>query len=448
MISNIRMPRGIFIVPLIASLASADTVTLDGGSSQLSGTVISIQDNKLVNLATELSPKPLLLKTENVDRIDFNPRRTEPDTLTSLIGLTNGDIIPATIESFENEQLAIISPDAGSLIIPRDTVLSIQTAINQRKVLYEGPIGPDEWSPLDASRKNWTFEDRAMLANGPASAFKDMKLPRQFILRFTLVWQNNRPPNFKIYFADPATNHNDPDNRYYLQFSSAGLEIKREAATGKRYNTLMILNRSHSIYTDNRLHVELRVNRDTARIEMLLNGESEGEIADPIPMIPKGSGLALIFNHSENTTQEIRNIELLQYDDSRHRHRSENQGDLMSDSIVTRDDSRWSGTLTAIRRTDGELIYFFKSGKQEEPMKIPEQEISSVFIAGNDVAAAQATTPPYIVRLHPDGFLSLNSCNLNEESLLAEHPQIGPITLRRDRIQSIERVKSPAPVEP
>jgi hypothetical protein len=448
MISNTRILRTILGGLLLASLTRADVVTMDGGSSVLSGTVRSIDADGNVKLATDLTPEPLLLKGESVDRIEFSQTKAPADAATSLIELANGDIMPGSVESLIGDQLAIRSPDAGGLIIHRDKLRSIQAGINPRRVLYDGPNGPGDWTSPDSNSNRLSFQDKAMLASGPTSASKDLEPTRQFILRFDLVWEQNRAPNFKVYFADPGTDHNEADDRYYLQFGPAGLEIKREAAKGKRYNTLLILNRSYATYADNRLNVELRVNRDSTRIGLLLNGESEGEIADPIPMTPKGNGLAVVFNHSENTVQEIRNIVVLEYDDTRHRHRAEDRGDGSSDKLITRDDSRWSGTLQAIRKTGNELTYVFKSRNQEEFMEIPEQDISTIFLAGNDKPATPPAASPFVLRLHPEGSLSVDSCVFNPEGVSANHPLLGRITLHPGSITAIERIKPAAPEEP
>jgi len=448
MISDIPITRPRLACLLLAGHSAADLVTLAGGSSRLTGTVHSIDGNGSVVLATELSAEPLLLKGGTVDRIEFSHRQSAADSPTTLIELANGDIIPAEIESLDNDRFAILSADAGRLVIPRHSIHSIQTGIRQRSLVYQGPNGPAEWSTQGTNRKIWTFEEKSMIANGPATASQDLELPRQFIMRFTLVWQNGKVPNFKVYFADPLSDHNEADDRYYLQFASAGLEIKREAAKGKRYNTLLILNRSHTSYTDNRLNVELRVNRDTARIELLLNGESEGEIADPIPLPPRGTGIAFVLNHRENSSQEIRNIEVLEYDDSRARHRAEDRGDGSTDSLITRDDSRWSGILGNIRKSGDELIYLFKGDKQEEFMEIPEREVSTVFIAGNSQPPAPAAVHSSVLRLAPQGSLSVSTCVFDDDVVTAEHPLLGTLTLRRGGIIAMERIHPEAPAEP
>ena len=434
-------------VCLSAGLGSADTVTLAGGSSRLSGTVRSIDRNGLVELSSDLTAEPLWLKAGTVDRVEFQSVEAARDFPASVVRLANGDLLPANIEQLDDGQLTVVSPDVGRLVIPRQAVHSVEMGIRERRVILAGTGSRGDWSFPDGGDP-WVFEDDAMVAKSSATAARKLELTRQFVMRFTLVWQGGRVPNFKIYFADPLADPSEAVDRYYLQFAGAGFEIKREASRGRRYNTLTILNRSYSSYTDNRVAVELRVNRDTGRMELLLNGESEGEIADPIPGIPTGSGIAFVCGNREGSDQEIRDIEVLESDDSRARHRTEDRGDTTHDSMITRDEQRWSGSLESIRSVADELVFFFKAKDQQELMEIPAQEVSTVLFA----AAAEPSTPeaahPLVLRLHREGSLAVTSCIFDGQGVTADHQLLGPLSLRRHSVAAIERATAQPPAKP
>jgi hypothetical protein len=380
-----------------------------------------------------------------VQRIEFSQRNPTSDANTTLIGLSNGDILPGSIESLDDNRLTVVSADAGRMEIPRTSVKSIQMGIQPRKLIYQGPNNLEEWLDGGDERKNWTFERRALIANGPADASRDLALTRQFVLRFSLVWQPGQVPNFQVYFADPLLPRTEAADRYYLQFGGAGMEIKREAAKGKRYHTIIILNRSHIQYPENRLNVEIRVNRDNARMELLLNGESEGQFADPIPSIPSGTGISLVSNTPDGSTQEIRDIVVLEDDDSRPRHLAEDRGNADSDSLISREDDRWSGKLIAARPTEDGLVFLFKTTFQDTPMEIPARDVSTVFLASSPAAKPTAENKqPFVLRLHGDGALAVTSCRFSSEGISADHPLLGPLKLRPGSISAIER----APAEP
>jgi hypothetical protein len=430
------------LVPLLGamlSVAPADDLTLSGGVARLSGSVVSINEAGVVELATELAAKPLLLRDGVVEKIVFSSRNNQSEPPGTLIELGNGDLLPATIERLDKQRLGVVSPDIGRLDIPRETIRSIQTGIRRRKVVFEGPDNLDEWTITDDARKNLTLENGVISANGPASFSSKLALPRQFILRFELIWQERQTPNFQVYFADPLLAKGEAADRYYMQFGGAGLEIKRESSRGKRYNTIVILNRTRDQFPDNRMRVEMRINRDTARMELLIDGETEGEFADPIADIPDGSGIAFVSNSSNGVLQQFRGIEVLEFDDSRARHRAEDRGDAGRDSLISREDDRWSGDLTEIRPSSKGLVFVFKTDFQDAPMEIPEADVSTVFLADAKTTKTEQASHPFVIRLPGYGSLRVASCRIGGDKITAVHPLLGPLSIRRDGITSIER---------
>jgi hypothetical protein len=443
-ISNMRLCLLALLAASASDHAAADDLKLSGGEARLSGTVRSISPEGIVELASELSPEPLLLKSESVERIDFSNKASAGEPPSTLVELSNGDLLPANIESLNAEKLVVVSPEAGRLEIPRDRVKSLQLGIQRRKVIYQGPRGLEEWSEGGGDMKNWDFENASLVSRGPAVATKTLSLSRQFIMRFTLGWQQGAAPNFQIHFADPLVAKGEPCNRYYFQLNAAGMEIKRESTTGNRYKTIAIFNRSADRFPDHRVQVTIIVNRDTARLQLMLNGENEGEFADPIPNVPDGSGIRLTCNTPNNGVQEIRDIEILEYDDTHKRHRSEERGDPENDSLISSEDDRWTGRLIAIRNTKGGMRFVFKTDFQEKPLEIPASDVSTVFLSGKSSETAEDKRLPFVLRLPGDGLLGVSSCEFTGDSATAVHPLLGQLTLRRGGILSIERSPSAA----
>lgn len=444
-----RISNTLLRAMLVSGLAqplAADDLTLAGGLSRITGSVRSIDGEGRVELVSPLSPEPLLLKAGSVEKVEFSDGGAVPEPPSALIELTNGDLLPAIIEGLDDRNLTIISPEAGRLEIPRDRLTSVQLGIRQRKVVYSGPRGLNEWAAEKSDAKNWEFKNRSLMAKGPATASLKLDLPRQFILRFTLKWEPKQVPNIQVHFADPLIAKGDPCDRYYLQFGGAGLEIKREASKGKRYNTIVQLNRTPNQYPDHQMQVEIRVNREGSRLQLFLNGEPEGEFDDPIAPVPDGSGIGLVCNGPSGSTQEIRDIEVLEYDDLRARHHSEERGDPKSDSLISRDDDRWGGHLVDIRKTPEGTVFRFKSDFQNDPLEIPEADVSTVFFASKEGVPDGAEAHPFVLRLRGEGSLRVASCRFTEETVSAVHPLLGPLELRREGVVSLERTNpTPAP---
>jgi hypothetical protein len=190
------------------------------------------------------------------------------------------------------------------------------------------------------------------------------------------------------------------------------------------------------------------VNRDTARLMLMINGETEGEFADPIPGIPADSGIRIESNASENKVQQILGIEIMEYDDSSRRHRNEERGEPANDSLISREDDRWTGRLLEIRRTENGPLFIFKTNFQQDPVEIPGKEVSTVFFRSGTTPATAAKPLPFLLRLPGEGALGVSSCEFGGESASAAHPLLGKLVFRSGGILSIERNKPAAGPNP
>lgn len=436
-ISNILLPGLLGIAPLWA-----DDLTIAGGSTRLSGSVRSIDEQGSVELASPLSPAPLILKSGTVDKVDFSTDEAAAEQAPALVELANGDRLPATIEGLDEAKLSLTSPHLGKLEIPRDALGLIQLGIRQGKLIYSGPVKLADWMQGEVDSKNWNFENRGLLANGPATAARKVDLPEQFVLRFTLKWEARGNPNFEVTFADPMIEKGKAADRYLLHFNSAGFQIQREASKGQHYGKLINLARLPNQFPERSLEVEIRVNRKTAKLQVYLNGEPEGECVDPLIGSPTGNGIVFTCNNQNGQTQEIRDIQVLELEDSAVRHRAEERGDPNHDSLISRDDERWGGKLLEIRGDSANQVFRIKSEFQNDPLDIPATDVSTVFFKLKPDAGKENPKCPYLLRIKDKGVLSVNSCRFDAETVSAVHPLLGPITIRRDGVTSLQRTET------
>jgi hypothetical protein len=420
----------------IALPALADGIDLVG-DHRLSGTVRSISDVGVVELVSELSPEPIFLDAAAVEKVDFSQPAESSESPGAMVELINGDLLPAALESLDHEFLTVSAPDVGTLKLPRSVLKSVQLGISKRKLIYAGPRNLEEWLSAGDGVRKWDFEDDALVANGPAHATGTFETPLRFVIRFQLKWQGN--PNFQIYFADPLQVRGEAADRYYLQFGGAGLEIKREAIKGSRYTSVILSNRTPELCPDQKLDIEIRVDRKSSRLHLLLNGEPESAGIDPLPEAPTGGGISLVSNSSTGNEIVIRDIEITELDDAAVRHRTEDRGNPKMDSLISREDDRWGGLLTAIRKDVDGLVFAFKSDFQDEPLELLESDVSTVFFAGDERSDDQNQGNPFVLRLQENGLLRVSSCSFTETHVTAAHPLLGPLTIRRVGVTALER---------
>lgn len=439
MLSFKLIPTAAFaLLTWAAADCCADELSLTG-DARLSGTIRSIDENGVVELRSELSAEAVRLTPDAVEKITFGNPAPSSDPPSALIELINGDLLPSHIDAFDGKVLNVTSSDAGGLAIPRDALKSVQFGVRRQKAIYSGPLKLEEWTAHPDGAKNWRFTNGALIASGPATAVRKIEIPPRFILKFKLKWQTN--PNFTVHFADPLMAKGDQVGRYSFVFNASNIEVTREADNDQKSQTVILLNRRPDEFPANEVAVEIRVDRTSSRLHLLLNGEPEAAGVDPVATPPSGSGFVFACNSPSGNSQEIRNIEVLDFDNTRERHRSEKRGDTSLDSMISRYDDRWGGHLTSIRKRTEGMVVSFKSDFQEAPLELLESDVSTVLFAKSDSTTRPEKQVPWVLKLKGDGSLHVTSCSFSETEVNALHPLLGSLKIKRTGVTALQRLR-------
>ncbi|MCX6879676.1 MAG: hypothetical protein NTW21_38615 [Verrucomicrobia bacterium] len=417
---------------------AADDLILEG-SERLSGSVRAISENGAVLLETPLSPAPVSLKGEGVRKVVFSARAGKPGAATCGVVLTNGDVVPGDIESIDDKTLTMGSSITGRVVIPRDLVHSLQFGADQPQVIYAGPDGLEGWSREQATAEHWSFNDGEFRVRGTGRISRDFEVPQQFIVRFKLAWDRN--PSLKVYFAAAPGAGDLPPDRYYLLFNVAGIEIKRESSTGKRYTTITKLDRTPKHYPGKHLTIEIRVDRAGQVLQLYLNDEAEVPAKDPAAKAPPGGGISF-ESIEEGSEVQISKLEVLDWNLKSELRRTEKRGDATKDALVGIKSERFSGSFLEAKKGPEGMLYVFQSTFQDDPIEVPEAEISTIFLVGKPSPAADAGKNPFILQLRSGGSLQVSSCSFTADRVEATHPLLGRLTLQRDGVAAFVRVSA------
>jgi len=405
----------------------------------MTGTVSAIAEGGVVELLTPLSPEPVLLRGESVRKVIFSEAPLAEKLPSGRIELSNGDVLPVEIEALDETQLTAVSPVAGRLVIPRKFLKALHLGVFPNRVIYSGPTGPQSWIRDGANAENWEFDDGVISMHGAGKLGRKLATPQQFIVKFTFNWRLN--PNFQFSFADPLLPNDQTSDRYYFQYASAGVEIKRESTTGRRYTTIVMLNRTPDQFVGNEMQVEIRVDREHSILSLYLNGEPEGRYHDPVSPAPSGQGISIVSNSNDDSGHEIREIEILEWDDTSDRHRTEDRGDGTQDALIERRGDRFSGKLLSISPSPEGALFSFKGDFQEQPIELPDREVSTVFFSESSEGALVSGPNPFLLRLRGDGTLRVSSSSFAGDRIEATHPLLGPVSLRREGVAALERAE-------
>lgn len=433
---------GLFLAT-VAGSTLADELNLSGDPGQrLSGVVKSIDEDGVVELLSPLSKQPIRLKPEALDSVVFGEESDEQNQSEMLVVLSNGDQLPVVIDSFNRKDgLVATAPGLGKLSLPVEHLSSLEFGVESRKLVFEGPGDPAVWEEV-ASRSaldNVRHEEGEWRVAGILEAQREVKFPTDFILQFRLEWSKGSQPNFKVFFNGPDKSRSDQADRYYLQFASAGFEVKRESTGEQRYASVMTSNRMPGSFSGRNVDVEIHVSRTNRTISLYLDGELEGWGVDPVAVPPDDDFLMVNFSGSSKTYQRLSLLNVRVLDNMRRRHRAEDRGNHETDGLISRDDDRWSGTLNRIRNTKDGVELEFESSLSPEPLALLMDDVSTVFF--RRLGQKEKKSPGgFRLMLFGEGDLSVKSCRIEGEKVKALHPLLGEITLPKPAIQRVERI--------
>ncbi len=437
---NFKLQRlSALILGMVASSAAAADVLLKG-EAKLSGEIREIASDGTITLLSPNAEKALIVIADHVERVAFGKDQKSFELPQQRIELSNGDILPVRVASMEAGLINVESPVLGSLSIPRDKVSSLQLGIVQKNVIYSGSKGIEGWIRDESTAQVWDYENGSFVATGQGTLTRDVGLPAKFILRFSFGWQDH--PNFQFCFAHPATARSPRQDKYIAEFSGSGFGVFREA-TNRIRTQIISLPRSPDQIAKRNLDVEIRVDRMRGLIELRVDGELEGRYTDPIQPIPEGTCISIVSNAAHQSGQNVRDITIFEWDERGDRHRSEDRGDGKADSLIGRYGERFGGRLEGIRANGASTVYIFKSDFQKEPLELPEEEVSTLFLSGKGKPSESATTGGLILGLRGQGSMRVSSCVLVGDSVKVEHPLLGSLEFGREGISSLERIWIP-----
>lgn len=424
---------------LLPFTGRADDVILTEGS-RLSGTVTAMGDDGRISLSSDLAFEPFQIKSDRIQRVIFDSGKPAPgDENDALLILANGDQFPCELQDIGPTSLHVSTTFAGPLEVARDRVSTVQLGVRPRKILYHGPDNADGW----AVRSNWRYEQRRFIADGGGSIARAFEVPASFALKFHVSWRNT--PNLHVFFADDSMEPSARADRYELTFDgSSGFSLKRQLADTPAYKDMPMqsIRRDPSEYADSQIDIELLVDRKIKPpcVHLLINGEEEGKFSDPAKIAPSGKGIMFLSKIGSDDQMIVDNIEVREWDPAAVRHRSEPRGDETKDVVITRASDRGTGSIIgmATGKNGAGPTILYKSPHYEEPVELPAADVSTLFFA-KAAGALPESKVPWQLGLRGRGSLGVSGAVFSGDSLVAEHPLLGKLEIRREAIARLER---------
>ncbi|MDE0825655.1 MAG: hypothetical protein OSA48_02480 [Akkermansiaceae bacterium] len=426
-----RASTSILVIALGALPLHADQLTLEGGD-QLTGTLLEIPDESRITFETPNATNPLQLKSSAVKSIQFEYEAPKDIPQSERLVLRNGDTFPGEIINLDSEYLDLRTWACGDLRIPRSAIASVAFGVAPHNLVFSGPKNEAGWK----DNENWSFGDQSLSSAKRGTISRLDVLPEQFILRFQLKWETN--PNFRFYFCDDFLQRNGDTDRYYFEVNSGGMQLKRQATGNKnrRWSPLYSSQRRPESFPDHNMEIEIRVDRHGRMLYIYVDGEDEGRLDDPIGEIPLGSGIMLESLAGGDMKNIVSSIEIYHWDAVSQIHRNEGHKNPDTDAVVTTESERYEGSADQLVGEGQDRAILIKSPHTDEPVRIPFNALSVLYF--REPKKMDSSPCDFHLSLAAQGRVAVNNPTLSLDSMSADHPLLGEISIRRDSIMSLQ----------
>lgn len=428
------MIRSASILALLVLPVVADEVILSD-NSRLKGTVTALSDGGQVLLQSDLAFEPFQVRADRLQRVVFSAGSEKEDQHDCMVTLANGDQFPADLSAIDESSVTVQTDFGGDVKIPRESIGTIQLGVRPRKTIYRGPDSDNGWT----IKNGWRYDARRFAAESNGTVARNFDIPGSFALKFRLTWRNS--PNIQAYFACDSFDTTTKTDRYFIQLSNAGFELRRQAAGGKgSFYSMASVTADSLNFEKSALEVELLVDRHLGDVHVLFDGKEIGHYRDPAKSFPQGQGIMFRTTISGDDQQTVSRIEVREWDPSAARHRKEERGDTTRDVVITRSSDRGTGRILSMKPAAEGASLLYKGPHHPEPVELPLTEISTLFFAQPvDEEAPSADNSTLTLGLRGRGSLAVSGCAFNGEQIVAKHPLLGDLAMRRDAVASLQR---------
>lgn len=376
---------------------------------QLHGKLLGIDKDGLRWQSHEAAAA-IVFRNTNVAEVRLNSHAAAGKD-AQRVGLTNNDQLPGTVVALDEKALTLDTWYAGRLVIPRAMLSEITPLSEAGAVLYEGPTGMEGWKIGNmGGGRSWSFHGGALVGSSYGSIGRDMKLPAMSSVQFDYVSRGNGQLSVSLY-SDRADGFG---NCYMLQLNTNFAEMQRYAHNGGSSDLGNV--QLQGTLRHDKVHVELRTNKEKKSIWLFIDGKMAKEWIDPGDF--NGRGGAVLFACQPGSYVRITDIKATPWD-GKFEDSTNKEEKSQDDTVKLANQDKVTGQLKGIQ--DGKVT--FASSYAE--LKIPMDRIQEM-----DFAAAKATTPKAAagsvrVMLPEEGSITMDALSWEAKSCTGLSPNFG-----------------------
>lgn len=420
---------------MVSAVNAADHLTLQD-DDKLTGTIKSIQADGSITLSYPNARNEVTLSPGSLKNIEFDNDTAKASEHTERVHLSNGDQLPCRLIELNDTDVTFETWYAGQFKIPRTSVKRIDFDNKLESLIFSGPANKAQWDSLD----NWTFAGDSLNVTGAGTAAKKCDLPSNFALKYRLNWTGTTP-KFRLHFGGTSDTTTAPQDRYYLAFNSAGIQLVR--VTPRQSPSLGEYEFPYRIrdLKSRSLSFELRVDRKNKQVVLYIDNEKVKTFTDTMVTVPMGDVIVFESNMAEGSTLSLSNVKVIDW--SGLAIDGESIGDEINsdcDTLFHDGADRTSGITKRIVRNGEKLtIQMTSPHSANKVWEVPAEHANSLHLFAAE-ASDKKTTSHYRGQLNGGGVISLNSLQLEDGTIATTHPILGKYQLKPFALKTLSTI--------
>ncbi|MBM3838320.1 MAG: hypothetical protein FJ398_10205 [Verrucomicrobia bacterium] len=342
---------------------------LDGAS--VHGRLRSMDTNQGVQWEHPAAKNVIQFQPAGIASIKFeNAQRVSAESKpTCWFRFGNGDEVFGSLKSLDAEKLRLETWFGGDLEAPRDALQSITLFPKGFAILYEGPSGPDGWI-MTQGPKGWRYKDGAFVANSVGILGRNLGLSGSCSLEFDLSWSGHFSLSF-ILFTDAVDRFDYSVSSYMFHMAPGYVNLQR-VQTGTGVMSLGHQAQIPDMLKKNKVHVEIRANRDDATIALVIDGTPVSQWKDHAGFVAKGQGV-VFSTQMDGSTIRISRMRVAQWNGVIEP-RPVPTGPVNEDLVYLANKDKVTGELRGIR--EGKLQFAIP----QTALDIPVERVTQIFM--------------------------------------------------------------------
>lgn len=347
---------------------------------------------------------------------------------TSMIRLTNDDMLEGNVISLDDSKLVIDTWYAGKVEIKRPMVKMLTPNSVSANVVYEGPNDLAEWTiNKNMSQPSWKFKNGALLSINTYPIGKMIEnMPDMADIQFEVSWK--RYPSFQFcFFTDNLQQYYG--NCYMIQVGGSSIYLQRYSQNGGSQNLGRLNIESFNNNTISKARFNVMVDKKKKAFTLMINGQMVKQWSDPGNFAGMGNGI--LFQPQDSMGIKVTGVRVSQWN-GQVPGAPDAATESKEDNIRLVNNDKVSGQIKSI--ADGNI----KFATSYATMDIPVARAACMEFSQEKSERARRNKDDIKATFADKGLISMQITSLNKEKVTGTSENFGNMSIPLGALRRIE----------